>query len=86
MGFAGQYRRSCEIIDELEIIIGAENPEAIILNIDAFAPLTLIQGDNAFHAVTEAGLKVKVILTEKAAFYLEWFKTKQAARHMWIKF
>ncbi|WP_421940352.1 helix-hairpin-helix domain-containing protein [Pedobacter sp.] len=82
LGFAGQYRRSCEIIDELEIIIGAENPEAIILNIDAFAPLTLIQGDNAFHAVTEAGLKVKVILTEKAAFYLEWFKQTGCQAHV----
>ncbi|RZL29788.1 MAG: DNA polymerase/3'-5' exonuclease PolX, partial [Pedobacter sp.] len=29
IGFAGQYRRACEIIDELEFVIGAENIEEV---------------------------------------------------------
>ncbi|SER87532.1 DNA polymerase/3'-5' exonuclease PolX [Pedobacter rhizosphaerae] len=82
LGFAGQYRRNCEIIDQLELIIGAENLEAVILNMDRFAPLTLIQGDDAFHAVTEAGLKVKISIVEKTTFYLEWFKQTGNEAHV----
>lgn len=82
LGFAGQYRRNCEIIDQLEVVIGAENLEAVVLNMDRFEPLTLIQGDDAFHAVTEAGLKVKISIVEKAIFYLEWFKQTGNEAHV----
>jgi DNA polymerase (family 10) len=82
LGFAGQYRRNCEIIDELELVIGAEHLEAVVLNMERFKPLTLIQGDEAFHAVTEAGLKVKISIVEKTVFYLEWFKQTGAKAHV----
>ncbi|MBC6110826.1 helix-hairpin-helix domain-containing protein [Pedobacter fastidiosus] len=74
LGFAGQYRRYCEIIDELEIVIGAENLEAVIENILSFEPLSLIQAEDSFIATTEAGFRVKIYVVEKSAFYLEWFK------------
>lgn len=74
LGFAGQYRRYCEIIDELEIVIGAENLEAVVENILSFEPLSLIQAEDSFMATTEAGFRVKIYVVEKSAFYLEWFK------------
>ncbi|MCX2584217.1 helix-hairpin-helix domain-containing protein [Pedobacter sp. MR22-3] len=74
LGFAGQYRRACEIIDELELVIGAENMEIVAEQLTSFGPLSLIAGDEAFIATTEAGLRIKIFLVNKADFYLEWFK------------
>ncbi|PWS28547.1 DNA polymerase/3'-5' exonuclease PolX [Pedobacter yonginense] len=74
MGFAGQYRRACEIIDELDIVIGAEHLEAVIENMTSFSPLSLIQAEDCFIATTEAGFRIRLYVVEKTAFYLEWFK------------
>lgn len=82
LGFAGQYRRYCEIIDELEIVIGAENLETVIENILSFEPLSLIQTEDSFIATTEAGFSVKIYIIEKSAFYSEWFKLTGNPEHV----
>ncbi|MFD2288302.1 DNA polymerase/3'-5' exonuclease PolX [Pedobacter petrophilus] len=82
LGFAGQYRRACEIIDELDFVIGAENIESVQENLTFFGPLSLIAGEEAFLATTEAGLKVKIFVVEKADFYLEWFRQTGNSEHV----
>jgi len=79
--FAGQYRRACEIIDELEIVIGAENLEHVQDQLISFEPLSLIAGEEAFITTTEAGLRIKIFVVNKADFYLEWFKLTGNPEH-----
>jgi len=73
LGFAGQYRRACEIIDELEIVIGTENTDAIKQSLPVFGTLSLIEAENSFISTTEAGLRIKIYVVEKSSFYLQWF-------------
>lgn len=82
LGFAGQYRRACEIIDELEFVIGAANLEKVHENLNLFEPLSLIAGEDSFITTTEAGLRVKIFVVEKADFYLEWFKQTGNTEHV----
>lgn len=82
LGFVGQYRRCCEIIDELEIIIGAEEIENLTLQLPEFEHLSLIADDDFFLATTATGLKVKLYVVEKAHFYLNFFKYTGNAEHV----
>jgi len=82
LGFAGQYRRACEIIDELEIVIGTENIETLKQNLPAFEPLSLIEAENSFICTTEAGFRIKIYVVEKSAFYLQWFKLTGNTEHV----
>ena len=81
LGFAGQYRRACEIIDELEIVIGAENIERVQDQLTSFEHLSLIAGEEAFITTTEAGLRVKIFVVNKSDFYLEWFRLTGNPEH-----
>ncbi|WP_231460115.1 MULTISPECIES: DNA polymerase/3'-5' exonuclease PolX [unclassified Pedobacter] len=82
IAFAGQYRRACEIIDELEIVIGAEHLEDVIAELPNFDKLSLIPAEEAFIATTEAGLRIKIYVYDKADFYLAWFKLTGNAEHV----
>jgi len=82
LGFAGQYRRACEIIDELEIVIGTENIENIKQSLSAFEPLSLIEAENSFICTTEAGFRIKLHVVEKSDFYLQWFTLTGNTEHV----
>jgi DNA polymerase (family 10) len=82
LGFAGQYRRACEIIDELEIVISAEHIDAVKQNLPAFEPLSLIEAENSFICTTEAGFRIKIHVVKKAEFYLQWFKLTGNTEHV----
>ncbi len=82
LGFVGQYRRCCEIIDELEIVIGAEDIENLMVALQKFEHLSLIPDNDFFVATTATGLKVKVYVVEKNAFYLNYFKYTGNAEHV----
>ncbi|RZK66846.1 MAG: DNA polymerase/3'-5' exonuclease PolX [Pedobacter sp.] len=82
LGFAGQFRRACEIIDELEFVIGAEQVEEVQTSLETFEPLSLILGENCFITTTEAGLRIKVFVVDKSDFYLEWFKLTGNTEHV----
>lgn len=82
LGFAGQYRRACEIIDELEIVIGTEHIDAIKQNLPAFEPLSLIEAEQSYICTTEAGLRIKIYVVEKSAFYLAWFTLTGNKEHV----
>jgi DNA polymerase (family 10) len=75
LGIAGQFRRCCEIIDEVPLVIGTTNALALSSNMTAFEALTFEQTDaDNFIAITETGLKIQITLVDKARFYLTWFK------------
>lgn len=82
LGFAGQFRRACEIIDELEFVIGAEQVEEVQTSLETFEPLSLIAGEDCFITTTEAGLRIKVFVVDKSDFYLEWFKLTGNTEHV----
>ncbi|WP_343524225.1 helix-hairpin-helix domain-containing protein [Pedobacter sp.] len=82
LGFAGQYRRACEIIDELEIVIGTENTDAIKQSLPAFETLSIVEAANSFICTTEAGLRIKIDVVEKPSFYLQWFTLTGNAGHV----
>ncbi|UKT66107.1 DNA polymerase/3'-5' exonuclease PolX [Pedobacter mucosus] len=82
LAFAGQYRRCCEIIDELEFVIGAEHLEDVMANLPLFEPLSLIASEDFFITTTDAGLRIKIYAVEKSGFNLECFKRTGNAEHV----
>ncbi|SFA45982.1 DNA polymerase (family 10) [Pedobacter suwonensis] len=82
LGFAGQYRRAYEIIDELEMVIGTEHIDAIKQNLPSFEQLSLIEAEQSYICTTEAGLRIKIYVTERSAFYLEWFALTGNKEHV----
>lgn len=82
LNFAGQYRRACEIIDELELVIGAENVAEVQHKLCSFEPLPLIAGEDAYIATTHSGLRIRIFVVEKADFYFEWFKLTGNEAHV----
>jgi DNA polymerase (family 10) len=63
---AGDFRRTCEIIEEIIIVIGDENIKSITQNIEAFELLDFeLINHNTFTAQTESGIKIKLFITEK---------------------
>ncbi|WP_293782991.1 DNA polymerase/3'-5' exonuclease PolX [uncultured Pedobacter sp.] len=82
LGFAGQYRRACEIVDELEMVIGSEHVDVLKQNLPAFEQLSLIEAEQSYICTTEAGLRIKIYAVEKSAFYLEWFTLTGNKEHV----
>lgn len=83
LGIAGAYRRCAEIIEEIELVIGAENQEEIQDKISAFKSLPFEQqNDGNYLADSPFGLKIKLYITQKADFYLDWFKLTGNEQHV----
>lgn len=83
LGIAGAYRRCAEIIEEIELIIGAENPDEIQEKISAFEPIPFEQqADGNYLADSPFGLKIKLYVVQKTDFYLNWFKLTGNEQHV----
>ncbi|MCX2574841.1 DNA polymerase/3'-5' exonuclease PolX [Pedobacter sandarakinus] len=82
LSFAGEYRRCCEIIDELTLVIGATHAEKVIDSLALFEPLPLILGEDAFITTTEAGLRIKIYVAERNDFHLTCFKLTGTDEHV----
>lgn len=83
LGIAGAYRRCLEIIEEIELLIGAETPEEIHAKITAFEPLVFEQQtDGNYLANSLFGLKIKLYIVQKPDFYLNWFKLTGNEQHV----
>ncbi|WP_354358486.1 helix-hairpin-helix domain-containing protein [Pedobacter sp. UYP30] len=82
LGVVGEYRRCCEIVDELEIIIGAEHSENLAHLLPNFEQISFVPDNDFFTATSPAGLKIKLYVVEKAAFYLNYFKYTGNAEHV----
>ena len=79
---AGDFRRTCEIIEEIIIVIGDENIKSITQNIEAFELLDFeLINHNTFTAQTESGIKIKLFITEKTNFYLDFFNLTGNQEH-----
>lgn len=79
----GDYRRCLEIIEEIELIIGAESPDEIQTKIPDFKSFLFEeQTENNYLGHTESGLKVKLQVVPKTDFYLNWFKLTGNEQHV----
>ncbi|TDQ08343.1 DNA polymerase/3'-5' exonuclease PolX [Pedobacter metabolipauper] len=83
LGIAGAYRRCVEIIEEIELIIGTDDPDRIMEQISTFEPLQFEEfTDNTFTALSPFGLKIKLQLANRSEFYLSWFKLTGNEEHV----
>jgi DNA polymerase (family 10) len=75
--FAGEYRRKCEIINELVIVLGTRDPEIAANTLLTFSALQNIEReDDCIVAQTPNGLKVNVHCVERRYFFRTlFFKT-----------
>jgi DNA polymerase (family 10) len=80
---AGDYRRYCEIIEELDFVIGSDDPEVTITRLSTFDSLHFEQQtENLFIAQSAFGLKIQVHLFHQQDFYLNLFKLTGNADHV----
>ncbi len=83
LGIAGDYRRCAEIIEEIDLIIGADHPEEIEEKIIGFEPLVFEQqADGTYLANSAFGLEIKLYVVQKIDFYLNWFKLTGNKQHV----
>lgn len=73
LGIGGQFRRCCEIIDEVPLLIGTNHLDLISENLGGFEALPFEQSDDHYSALAAGGLKIKLYLTDRLGFYTEWF-------------
>lgn len=80
---AGAYRRYNEIIEELDFVIGADAPEAVIQAISTFEALPFEQSaPGLFIAMSPFGLKIQLHLSAKADFPLQLFMVTGNETHV----
>lgn len=83
LGLAGEYRRLCEIIEEVVWVIGAENIEIVAAQLQNYETLAFsIDQDSNFTATTESGLHLHIHIVEKEKFYAAYFKLTGNADHV----
>lgn len=73
--FAGEYRRTCEIINDLIIVIGSRDQDMASQTVleSAFIKDIATKDKGHITGVTENGLKVELICVEKRDFYKTLF-------------
>lgn len=83
LGIAGDYRRCLEIIEDIQLVIGARELEEIQAKITAFTSLLFEpQTKTSYLAYSESGLKVNLQIVPKADFYLSWFTLTGNEQHV----
>lgn len=79
----GAFRRCCEIIEEIEFVIGTDAPEITAKTLYLFSAIEFKkQTNNSFIGETAFGLKVKLFLVSKSDFHLKWFTSTGNAEHV----
>ena len=81
-GIAGEYRRLCEIIEEVVFVLGTENPDLLITELINFELGFVETSTNTFAAQTESGLNVKLFVVPKTNFYLDYFRLTGNETHV----
>lgn len=73
--FAGEFRRKCEIVSELILVIGSRDPEIAINTVltSEFICNKKDEGNGYISGTLENGLKVSLYCVEKKFFYKELF-------------
>ena len=81
--FAGEYRRLCEIISELVIVLGSRDQQ---LAFDTFSNSGLLQNitvnENHINGELANGLLVDIVCVEKRYFYEELFRQTGSDEHI----
>ncbi|UEG52333.1 DNA polymerase/3'-5' exonuclease PolX [Mucilaginibacter daejeonensis] len=81
--FAGDYRRCCDVISELNIVLGTRDAEMGLNNLSTSALLQNITvNSDHINGETANGLLVDIQVTEKRFFYLELFKATGSDDHV----
>jgi DNA polymerase (family 10) len=81
--FAGGYRRCCEVISELNIVIGSRDPELVLNDLETSTLLSKITVKNCHvNGETANGLLVDLIVTEKRFFYRDLFTYTGSEDHV----
>jgi len=72
---AGAYRRYCEIIEELDFVIGADALDSTVAHLPLFTTIPFEQQTtNTFTAMSPFGLKIQLHIYPKADFPLQLFQ------------
>jgi DNA polymerase (family 10) len=83
LGVAGAYRRCLEVIQEIELVLGAENIEEVAAGLTGFESLEFeIQSADVYVAKTPFGLKVFLQLVPKTDFYFNYFERTGNREHV----
>ena len=83
LGVAGDYRRCLEIIEEVVLVLGAEQITEVKERITEFEPLNFEpHTENTLIALSPFGLKVKLHLVGKLDFYQAWFSFTGNIEHV----
>lgn len=82
MGIAGDYRRACEVLEEVPIVIGTHHKEQLALQIGQLDLDFVMQEEGLYQAISEEGLKIQLYLTDKEWFYLHFFKLTGNSAHV----
>jgi len=81
--FAGEYRRCCEIIDKLEIVLGSRDREMAFNSLLQSDVLPAIKAEgNHLQAALPNGLKVDISCVEKRYFFKELFEQTGDEAHV----
>ncbi|RZK38992.1 MAG: DNA polymerase/3'-5' exonuclease PolX [Pedobacter sp.] len=83
LGVGGQFRRCCEIIDEVPLVIGTDKLAELTAKICEFDKLPFIQtAPDFFMATDSSGLQIKLTIVPKSDFFVEWFKQTGNEAHV----
>jgi len=81
--FAGEFRRYCEIIDKLIVIVGCRDQEIAFTTLVQSEVMSEIEPDkNHVKGKLANGLKVEVVCVEKRYFYKELFEQTGDDEHV----
>ena len=80
---AGDYRRRCEIIQEVDFLIGADNLEVALNHIQSFEAIPFLEDSTfSFLASTPFGLNIRLSVVTKSEFPIALFKLTGNQNHV----
>ncbi|WP_199117524.1 DNA polymerase/3'-5' exonuclease PolX [Pedobacter sp. ASV28] len=82
LGIAGDYRRLCEIIDEVVFVVGLEDTESLGTQLANHEIGFVKTSPHTYEAQTENGLSIKLFLVAKENFYSHYFKLTGNEAHV----
>lgn len=79
---AGEYRRLCEIIEEVVLVVGTETPDIIATELINLELGFVETSPNIFSTQLESGLNIKLFIVPKINFYLDYFRLTGSETHV----
>jgi DNA polymerase (family 10) len=83
LGVAGAYRRCLEVLEEIELVLGAESMEEVAAGLISFESLQFeLKPSGVYEARTPFGLRILLHLVPKTDFYLNYFERTGNLEHV----